>query len=166
MDNPFLMAFIKFAVLGTIGEIAAKLITKKKLILTQTLFSMLVWGVLGIIIKFVFTGMHGFVDGLTAHNYLPEGIYSKAFFTSLFTNWLFGPWVIILHRLFDNFYYRKIRVPQEGLRGAMLTLLWFWIPAHTVTFALPNKEWQITLAAVWSFVLGLILGIYNRKAKK
>ncbi|OQY08779.1 MAG: hypothetical protein B6I29_04840 [Marinitoga sp. 4572_148] len=76
----------------------------------------------------------------------------------------FGPWLIIIHRFLDNI--SKLKVPTDGLKGAMLTLLWFWVPAHTVTFSL-SVEWQITLAAVWSFVLGLILGIFsNLKDKK
>lgn len=167
MENPFILAFIKFALLGSLGEIAAKLITKNKLVLWKIFYSMLVWGILGVIIKFCFTGFHGFVDGLIAIGYLPEGTISKAFFMSFFTNAMFGPWVIILHRLLDVLPYKTLQIPTEGLRGALLTLVWFWIPAHTVTFALPSHEWQITLAAVWSFVLGLILGIFNSvKAKK
>jgi hypothetical protein len=43
-----------------------------------------------------------------------------------------------------------------------MSLLWFWIPAHSVTFALP-KPYQIGLAAIWSVALGIILGFYNRK---
>jgi peptidoglycan/LPS O-acetylase OafA/YrhL len=78
---------------------------------------------------------------------------------------MFGPWVIILHRLFDNFIYGKFLVPTDGLKGALLTLVWFWIPAHSVTFYLPPDQ-QITLAAIWSFVLGLILGIFNNRKKK
>lgn len=162
MENPFLLAFIKFAILGTAGEIVAKLIGKKKIELKTSLWSVLVWGVLGIIIKLAFTGFHGFTDGLIAAGYIPGGSISKAFFMSFFTNAMFGPWVIILHRVFDNLITGKITVPTEGLKGAMLTLLWFWLPAHTITFALPH-DWQITLAAVWSFVLGLILGVFKNK---
>jgi hypothetical protein len=164
MDNPFVLAFIKFAILGTAGELAAKLISKRKLVLWQIFYSMLVWGVLGVLIKFVFTGFHGFTENLIAYGYLPEGTISVAFFTSLFTNAMFGPWIVILHRLFDNLPNKTFSVPREGLKGAMLTLVWFWIPAHTVTFAL-DKDWQITLAAIWSFVLGLILGFFNRGKK-
>jgi len=75
---------------------------------------------------------------------------------------MFGPWLVIGHRFLDNLLRFKIRVPKEGLKGALLTLIWFWIPAHTITFALPS-DWQITLAAVWSFVLGLILSLFVKK---
>ncbi|MBD3831677.1 MAG: hypothetical protein IE890_14490, partial [Arcobacter sp.] len=55
--------------------------------------------------------------------------------------------------------------PTKGLKGALLTLLWFWLPAHTVTFLLP-EHWQVTLAAVWSFVLGIILGYFSGHSKE
>lgn len=165
MENPFVLAALKFAILGAAGEFIAKLIAKKKIIALQSLHSALVWAALGVLIKFMFTGFHGFVEGLEAHGYLPGGLLWTAFFTSLFTNAMFGPWVIILHRLFDSTFYGKFEVSQNGLKGALLTLVWFWIPAHTVTFALP-KDYQITLAAVWSFVLALILGIFNNMKKK
>ena len=40
---------------------------------------------------------------------------------------------------------------------ALKSIVWFWIPAHTVTFMLPDV-YRIGLAAVWSVVLGVILG--------
>ena len=164
MENPFIAAMIKFAVLGTAGEIAAKLIGRKKIKLLQTLYSVLVWAVLGIIIKFIFAGYHAMVDGLIEIGYLPAGMLSQAFFKSLFMNAMFGPWLIVMHRVFDRIPFGKPYVPQEGLKGAMLSLLWFWLPAHTVTF-LMSPDWQITLAAIWSFVLGLILGFFNLRKK-
>lgn len=162
MENVFLLAFMKFAILGTAGEIIGKLIIRKKFSLWNVLYSALVWGVLGVLIKFCFTGFNGFTTILIERGWLPEGILFKAFFMSFFTNAMFGPWVIILHRLLDSLPTGKIGVSTDGLRGALLTLLWFWLPAHTITFALP-EDYQITLAAIWSLVLGLILGIFNRK---
>jgi hypothetical protein len=165
-ENAFVMAFIKFAMLGTAGEIVAKLLTKKPIKIGIIFWSMLVWGVLGLIIKFCFVGFNGFTFQLMELKMIPEGDFSRAFFTSFFTNAFFGPWVIILHRLFDNIVFGKFTVPKEGLKGALLTLIWFWIPAHTVTFMM-DGEMQVTLAAIWSFVLGLILGIFkNIQAKK
>ena len=164
MENPLVAAMVQFAILGTAGEVVAKLLTKNKISVLKIIYSAFVWAVLGVIIKFAFTGFNGFVNELVNHNYLPSGKIYQAFFKSLFTNAFFGPWLIIIHRFLDNI--SKLKVPTDGLKGAMLTLLWFWVPAHTVTFSL-SVEWQITLAAVWSFVLGLILGIFsNLKDKK
>ena len=50
----------------------------------------------------------------------------------------------------------------EGIQKAWFTLIWFWIPAHTITFSLP-KDFQIGLAAVWSVVLGIIMGMSMKK---
>ncbi len=165
MENVFLLAFIKFAILGTAGEVIGKLIIRKKFKLWNVFYSALVWGILGIIIKFCFTGFSGFTSILIERGWLPDGFISRAFFMSFFTNAMFGPWVIILHRLLDSLPFKKFTVPKEGIRGALFTLLWFWLPAHTITFALP-EQYQITLAAIWSLVLGLILSIFNKSKLK
>ncbi|HOO75342.1 MAG: hypothetical protein H7A31_01205 [Thermotogae bacterium] len=165
MENPFVLAMIEFAVLGTLGEILANLINKKSIKVLSIIYSALVWAVLGVLIKFMFTGFSGFVGGLVSKKYLPDGNFYNAFFKSFFTNALFGPWIIIIHRFLDNLPKKILRLPTKGLKGALLTLLWFWLPAHTVTFLLP-EHWQVTLAAVWSFVLGLILGYFSGHSKE
>jgi len=164
-ENPFLSAFVQFALLGTLGEIVSKLLSKKEISPKKIIGSIFVWGILGIIIKFIFAGFTGFVEYVTALGYLPEGKVYSAFFKSLFTNLMFGPWLVIGHRFLDNLFLFKIKIPTEGIKGALLTLIWFWIPAHTITFSLPT-EWQITLAAVWSFVLGLLLSFFVKKPIK
>ena len=167
VENPFLDAMIKFGLLGTAGEIVAAFITKKKLAPWNYFYPIIVWAILGVIIKFCFSGFGFFVAGLTEHGYLPEGSVWKAFFMSFFVNAMFGPWVIIIHRFLDGLPYNTLKIRPEGMKGALLTLLWFWIPAHAVTFALNSPYAQMTLAAIWSFVLGLILGIFkNAKTAK
>lgn len=56
MENPFVLAMIEFAVLGTLGEILANLINKKSIKVLSIIYSALVWAVLGVLIKFMFTG--------------------------------------------------------------------------------------------------------------
>ena len=51
----------------------------------------------------------------------------------------------------------------KGIDLALKSLAWFWIPAHTLTFALP-PAFQIGLAALWGVVLGFILGFAKNKA--
>jgi uncharacterized membrane-anchored protein len=65
-----------------------------------------------------------------------------------------------MHRILDNLIARKVN--WKYIDKGLLSLLWFWIPAHTVTFTLP-RPYQIGLAAVWSVMLGIILGFYNRR---
>jgi hypothetical protein len=67
--------------------------------------------------------------------------------------------MMLFHRLEDNLILR--RRGFEGMMPAIWTLGWFWIPAHTLTFSLP-VEYQVGLAALWSLVLGLILGLRAR----
>jgi hypothetical protein len=83
-----------------------------------------------------------------------------AFAVSVFTNILFGPQMMAFHRLEDN-----LILGNNGFQGitkAWWTLVWFWIPAHTITFMLP-PNFQIGLAAAWSLVLGLIMGFSKKK---
>jgi hypothetical protein len=45
------------------------------------------------------------------------------------------------------------------------TLVWFWIPAQTLNFLLP-EEWRILVAAVLSVVLGVLLSVASIVQKK
>jgi len=67
---------------------------------------------------------------------------------------------VLMHRLLDNMVAGVKN--WANLDKGFMSLLWFWIPAHTVTFSLP-KPYQIGLAALWSVALGVILGFYNRQ---
>ncbi len=165
--HPIYTAMAQFAVLGTLGDMASKWIVARKVYLPfaplTTVLKMLEWALLAVCIKYAFVGFNGFVDGLSGHGLLPElGPFARAFAISAAMNLQFGPFLVIAHRLLDNAIVRKTN--WMNLDKGMLSLLWFWIPAHTVTFLLP-RPFQIGLAAVWSVVLGLILGLYNRENK-
>ncbi|MHB8193041.1 MAG: hypothetical protein ACYDGL_07170 [Bellilinea sp.] len=168
-QNPLLSAAIQFAVLGTLGEIISISLQKSRISLPGTGWQMaakiLAWALLGIIIKYGFAGMKGFTRALLDHDMLPAFLGSGigwAFAVSLFTNILFGPQMMAFHRLEDNLILGKKGF--AGITRAWWTLIWFWIPAHTITFALP-ADYQIGLAAVWSLVLGIILGSSKTKSK-
>jgi hypothetical protein len=155
----------QFAVLGTLGEVISKWLAAGRVFspfgARRTLLRMLGWAALAVCIKYAFTGFVAFVDGLCAHGLLPElGAFGKAFAVSLAMNLQFGPFLVIAHRLIDN---AIDGAPNwANLDKGLLSLLWFWVPAHTVTFLLP-PDLRIGLAALWSLALGLILGFYNRK---
>ena len=162
--HPILTAMAQFAVLGTLGDIISKWLVARRFFMPfnfgTILLKMLEWALLAICIKYAFVGFHGFVDSLVAHGMLPElSKIGRAFTISTTMNLQFGPFLVIAHRLLDNAIERKSN--WTGIDKGMLSLLWFWIPAHTLTFILP-KPFQIGLAALWSVVLGLILGFYNR----
>jgi len=160
-NHPIISSMIQFALLGTIGELIGLAIRNRKwgrVPWIRILGKAAIWAILAIGIKYAFVGFEGFVVALRVQEFLPDAILP--FWISFFMNLLFGPWLILGHRLLDNLLERKQN--WQGIRGALFTLLWFWIPAHTITFLLP-PEWRITLAALWSIVLGLIMGISRRK---
>lgn len=167
--NPLWSAAIQFAILGTLGEIISFSLQKSRVSLPgngwQMAGKILAWALLGIIIKYGFAGMKGFTQALLDHGLLPAFLGSGigwAFAVSVLTNILFGPQMMAFHRLEDN-----LILGEKGFAGitrAWWTLIWFWIPAHTITFSLP-ADYQIGLAAVWSLVLGIILGSSKAKSK-
>ena len=164
--HPFLSAAFQFSLLGTLGEVAAASLKARRpalpCSLLQLLAKVLAWAVLGLVIKAGFVGMKGFTQSLLAYRILPAFLGSGlgwAFALSTLTNVFFGPQMMLFHRLEDNFILR--RRGFDGMAPALWTLVWFWIPAHTLTFSLP-VDYQVGLAALWSLVLGGILGL-NRK---
>jgi hypothetical protein len=162
---PIITAMIQFAILGTLGDTIAKWIIKGKIFVPfgflTLILKMVEWAILAVFIKYAFTGFQGFVDSLVEHKMLPvTNTFGHAFFVSTFTNLQFGPFLVIMHRLFDNIIARQRN--WAYINKGMLSLLWFWIPAHTITFML-DKPFQIGLAALWSVVLGIILGFYNKE---
>lgn len=161
--HPMLSAALQFAMLGTLGEVVAASLRARRLALPCAPFRLagkaVAWALLGLIIKYGFTGMKGFTQALLDKGLLPAFLGSgvgKAFAVSLLTNVFFGPQMMAFHRLEDN-----VILGQRGFAGierAWWTLLWFWVPAHTLTFSLP-ADYQVGLAALWGLVLGVILGL-------
>lgn len=168
MTYPILTAMVQFAILGTLGDLISKWVNAKKIFMPFTFFTliwkMIEWAFLAILIKYSFVGFQGYVDGLIEHNFLPafisDGGIGRAFAVSLLMNAQFGFLLVILHRILD--YLPVGKISWNGIQKGFYSLFWFWIPAHTVTFSLP-KPFQIGLAALWSLVLGLLLGLFNKK---
>ena len=168
--NPLFSAAVQFAILGTLGEIISFSLQNKRFALpvngVQLVGKIFAWALLGVVIKYGFTGMKGFTQALLDHHLLPQFTGSgigRALTVSVFTNVFFGPQMMAFHRLEDNLILR-----QKGFAGitrAWWTLIWFWIPAHTITFSLPG-DYQIGLAALWSLVLGIIMGYSKAHADR
>ncbi len=160
--HPLLSAALQFGLLGTLGELLAAGLRARRPALPCTLPELLAkvaaWALLGLVIKAGFVGMRGFTLALLDHRMLPAFLGSGvglAFALSALTNLFFGPQMMLFHRLEDNLILR--RRGFEGMGPALWTLLWFWVPAHTLTFSLP-VDFQVGLAALWSVILGTILG--------
>jgi hypothetical protein len=166
--HPLVSAMLQFGVMGSLGELLAARLGSRKGALPFTAFQFLLkilaWAALGLLVKYGFTGMKGFTHALLDAHLLPSSLGAGlgwAFALSVLTNVFFGPAMMAFHRLEDN-----LILGQRGFKGierAWWTLLYFWIPAHTVTFCLP-AEFQIGLAALWGMVLGVILGLAKARA--
>lgn len=163
---PIISAMIQFAILGTLGEVISRWIVRRSFRYPfnfgVTLGKMVVWAILAVGIKYAFKGYIGFVEYLEAHAMLPPlSNLGRAFSISALMNLQFGLTLVLAHRLLDNIVEGKGQ-NWKGLSSGFLSLIWFWIPAHTLTFMLPDV-YRIGLAALWSVMLGLILGVFKQR---
>ena len=164
-ENVMFSSFVQFFILGTIGEILGITVSGKKISKNLVLWleKAFAWGFLGLVIKYAFTGFTGFIEKLFHKGLLlsslEENVIFTAFMVSLVMNILFGPQMMFFHRFTDNLIAKTKGF--TGIEKSLLTLLWFWIPAHTITFCLP-VDFRIGLAAMWSVILGIIMGYFKR----
>ena len=177
-NHPYIMGFVKFALLATVGEVLALRIRKKAWALPVYVAARIViWGLIGVAITFMMKLYTQGVLGMMEKKLLPapeEGFWRellRAFYTAALMNLTFGPVFMAFHKCTDK--YLELRAAGEkkpGLRGVvsgidfygfisftvLKTIPFFWIPAHTLTFLLP-AEYQVIMAAALSIALGIIL---------
>lgn len=126
-----------------------------------------------------------FNDLLDAFNNGLGGVRLLTAFTiSACMNIIFAPIMMTLHKITDThitnnngtikglFTFIKFKEIFPSLNWFVQwdfvfkrTIPFFWIPAHTITFLLPN-EYRIAFAAVLGVALGIILSIASLKSKK
>ena len=181
--NPYLVAFAKFLILATMGELLAiRIVTgawsRPKGLAPRAL----VWGILGVAIVLVFEIFGSGVKGAMARGLLPGGDsrFLFAFFVSATMNTTFAPTMMLAHRFSDTLIDiasekpgKRIglaeiisRIDWNGFVGFVLfrTIPLFWIPAHTLTFLLP-PEYRVLAAAFLSIALGAILAFAKAHRK-
>ncbi|MFI3321563.1 MAG: hypothetical protein R3Y50_03470 [Rikenellaceae bacterium] len=188
--HPYMMAFLKFAILATVGEVLGMRI--KRGIYSYEGFGIvpriIVWGLFGI---FIAVGMKIFSVGAPAmvESFGVDGVVESmkgeltpkrvlgAFATSVMMNSLFAPVFMTLHKITDTHIFNnngslKSLITPIKMEQIITSLDWkvqwgfvfkktiplFWIPAHTITFLLPQTS-QVLFAALLSIALGLILSI-------
>lgn len=168
------MGFLKFFILATMGEILGRRLEKglwqfKNINILQRAFT---WGMFGVMFTYVFPIYSHGVDGLILSGRVPfifDPTFTKAFYKSIFMNILFAFPMMSFHKFTDilidqnklfsrwDIYKTFCLVDWENMwRKVAPTILWFWIPAHTITFCLA-EEYRIIMAAFLGVVLGLIL---------
>jgi hypothetical protein len=174
--HPYPMGFLKFAVLATFGEALKGRLTTGSWRITRLPQRALVWGIFGLWITAIFPVVAGGVQALmTAGMWPGPGMddgwlktFVIAFSTSFWVNVLSGyAWVMMLTHEWFNYCIEKRGTPGLVAFARSLdlarwfstvpkTILFFWVPAHTVTFCLP-PEWRILFAAALSVALGALL---------
>ena len=180
---PFLMGFIKFAILATMGEFLAIRILKGSWTRpVGFVYKMIIWGIIGILVTYMFSLFNSGVIATVDKGLLPlgDGLFAAimtAFLTSAIMNLTFGPMFMAAHRISDNFIdgvclKQKKKISQiiaetnwaEFIRFVIgKTIPFFWIPMHTISFLLPG-EYRVLSAAFLSIALGGILAYAKRKA--
>ncbi len=185
-DHPYIMGFVKFALLATSGElIAIKMASGKFSKPTYLIARIVIWGLIGVWITYMMKIYFLGSGAMMTAGLLPGGTLDaqgwgykliRAFATAATMNLTFGPTFMAVHKCSDT--YLALRA-QNG-RGVTLgqvidavdwkrfvsftlfkTVPIFWIPAHTLTFLLPS-EYQVMLAALLSVALGIILNLRKK----
>ena len=185
-----IMAFIKFAILATLGEVIGLRIRTGRYykdgfgILPRAIY----WGIFGLTIKMAFiifaTGVPNFLQYLGVENateVMKQPFSSTkllmSFSISAAMNLIYAPVLMTAHKITDthivenNGSLTAIFKPINVSR-IITTMDWkvqwefvfkktiplFWIPAHTITFLLP-QDFQILFAAILGIILGVFLAI-------
>lgn len=176
--HPYIMGFVKFAILATMGELLSIRIVKgdwQKP--TGFLFRIFIWGIIGVLTSIYFPIFaNGIVD--LQQKGLLFGLHNAlftAFLISLIMNAVVGPFVMSFHAFTDTYIELKCAnldcklqnvistMNHQKVIGFLIlkTIPFFWIPVHTITFMLPS-EYRVLMAAGLSIVLGIILGFASR----
>jgi hypothetical protein len=181
---PYIMGFIKTAILATMGEIMVHRIKTGYYFRVKGLVvKCFVWGLLGMIFVIIFKLFASGVTSAQLAGYLPSfglsGFLASlltAFLISVFMNLFFAPTFMILHRITDGYIelgegnlkkivhvklddvIQKIQWTHFFSFVVLKTIPFFWIPAHTITFLLP-ENYRVLMAAYLSIALGFILTI-------
>lgn len=183
---PFIMGFVKFAVLATMGELLAlRIVTGEWKQPVGLVWRAVIWGLLGVVIVLMFEVFATGIVSAIKKGMLPAGhsqtaAFVTAFWISTVMNLAFAPTFMALHRITDTYIDlaggKFANLGGVELKKVVSTIDWygfvsfvvlrtlplFWIPAHTVTFLLP-PEYRVLMAAFLSIALGAILGFAKRK---
>ena len=177
--HPYLMGFLKFALLATTGEVLAARFAGGAFAFPKgALMKAAVWGVIGMMMAGLMPVFAGGVVTAQQSGVLPlaGNAFVTALLTSVVMNITFGPVMMAGHRISDTVIDRRMDGKKGGLLEAVRAVDWagfvgfvalkaipfFWIPAHTVTFLLPGS-YRVFLSAVLSIVLGLLQAVAKRK---
>lgn len=174
INYPIPMGFLKVAVLATYGECLKTRLKTGSWKITHFVQRFIVWGLFGIWFTWAFALYSIGVDGIIAGN-LWFGIgaaFSKSFWINLGGCYAYG--MMLTHEYINQMidkqgllaaeefrFDKKVWLPGKRFTCIPMTILWFWLPAHTFTFCLPG-HFRILSAAFLAVALGFILTIKKK----
>jgi hypothetical protein len=186
--HPYIMAFVKYSILATMGELLALRIVvgdwKKPV---GFIYRVIIWGLLGMVFVVIFRIFNTGVIGAQKAHLLPAlesgfgAAFLISFLTSAFMNLIFAPTFMAFHRVTDTFIDlgdgKLGKIFSVKLKDVINKIDWnnfisfvvvktipiFWIPAHSITFMLP-ENYRLLYAAFLSIALGGILAFAKKKA--
>ena len=188
---PYLMGFIKTAILASMGERLVIRIKTGYYFHDQGIIAKaIVWGLLGMVFVLIFKVFAKGVEASQTARLLPvitnpqwAALLLTAFLTSLLMNLFFAPTFMMLHRVTDGY----INQAEGNIKRLFTiqfkdvikhidfnyffsfvifkTIPFFWIPAHTITFLLP-ENYRVLMAAYLSIMLGLLLTLKNNQTNR
>jgi len=180
--SPYLMGFIKFAILATMGEFLTIRMMKGCWEKPLGMFAKAaVWGIIGMLIVLMFQVFPAGVAGAVKTGYLPNisgwvGALFVAFLSSAIMNLTFAPVFMAAHKISDTLIDASCKGEKMKIADSIdkadwagfikfvifKTIPFFWIPVHTITLLLPG-EYRVLAAAFLSIALGAILSYAKRK---
>lgn len=178
--HPYVAGFIKFFILATMGDLLGTRFVKGNYVIPKgVVYRAMVWGFMGMMISLVFTVYMEGAGAAQRAGILPlkNSNFSQAFFGSTIMNLTFGPMLMAFHKFMDLL----IDLKYENVKNVTLSKLvdkvdwhtlvefsfaracvFFWIPAHTIVFLLPN-QYRVLASAFLSIALGILIAISKKE---
>ncbi|MFH1867170.1 MAG: hypothetical protein ABIJ81_03785 [Patescibacteria group bacterium] len=173
---PYLMGFAKVALLATFGECLRHRISLGQWLPDKVFLRFVVWGVFGVWFTAAFPFVDGGVKTIMAGNLWPDlwSSFSMSLWINLFSGYAFS--MMLVHYWIDHmikcgyflepWYMFSLHYGngREWAKVVILSIIFFWLPAHTFTFSLP-PIWRVICAAYLAVFLGLILSFATKRQK-
>lgn len=164
--HPLVMAFIQFGILSTYGELLSQRLANGQWSFSRIVPRVVIWGLVGMWIALAFPFTASGVSGLIDGGLWPKGLLP--FSISLWANFFsgYGLFMMLTQRWASQMLEKGIMPPWDifgspdfpgWIKVVLISLLVFWVPAHTITFFLP-EAWRVLFAAILGVALGVILG--------
>ena len=174
---PLQMGFFKVALLGTFGECLKMRLRTGSWKITHPIQRIFIWGLFGVWFAWAFPVFRGGVatELIAKKLWFGGPAVAVAFSKSLWIN-IFGGYayfMMLTHEYFNKIIEKQGWVTAQEFKEKLdprawfpclswgsipMSIIWFWVPAHTFTFSLPG-HFQVLCAAMLSVALGFILTI-------